>query len=339
MKKTAIMISLPLFLVGALGALQQASSQEVINWKLQCYFQTPQSLGYMNEFIDKVKEKSKGRLIIKGYSADQLVKTMGVLDAVAGGAIEMGWGTGIYHEGKIPEAGVEFGLPFSWETWAEQKELYYRYGLIEKVREAYADKGLYFVSPHPAGPYLLMTKKRIDGLDDLKGMKLRAPGMEAKILTAFGASTVGMPGVEQYMALQRGTIDGTVYVTLALKAMKLHEVVDYVYYPGFIKPTTDLYANLKAWNSLSPDLQKAVQESIDEILDKMNEGYEREDALGLLKSLIDGGLKGAIRFSDADVARLRQAAVKVWDELAAKSPRCKEMVEMVKKFMKDKGKI
>jgi len=339
MKRIGILAFLASFLVAVSGAFHGAFSQEVINWKLQCYFQTPQSLGYMNEFIDKVKEKTKGRLLIKGYSADQLVKTMGVLDAVAGGAIEMGWGTGIYHEGKIPEAGIEFGLPFSWETWAEQKEVYQKYGLLQKVREAYADKGLYFISPHPAGPYLLMTKKRIDGLDDLRGMKLRAPGMEAKILAALGASTVGMPGVEQYMALQRGTIDGTIYVTLALKAMKLHEVVDYVYYPGFIKPTTDLYANLKAWNSLSPDLQKAVQEAIDEILDKMDQGYDSEDALGLMRSLMDGGLKGAIRFSDADVARLRETAMKVWDELAAKSPRCKEMVDIVKKFMKDKGKI
>jgi TRAP-type mannitol/chloroaromatic compound transport system substrate-binding protein len=293
----------------------------------------------MNRFIDNVKQRTNGKLIIKGYSANQLVKVMGVFDAVSKGAIEMGWGTGIYHESKIPEAAIEFGLPFSWETWEEQKEVYHKYGLMEKVRQAYAAKGIYFLSPHPAGPYLLMTKKRLNSIEDMKGLKLRTHGLTAKIVELCGAATVAVPGVEQYMALQRGTIDGTVYVTLALTAQKLNEVVNFVYYPGFLKPTTDLYVNLQAWNGLSPDLQKALQESIDVMLEDMDKGYDQEDALGLMNSLIAGRLKGALRFSDEDVAKLRAMGVKVADEVATKTPLCKEMVDIVKKFLKDKGKI
>jgi len=293
----------------------------------------------MNRFIENVKQKTNGKLIIKGYSANQLVKVMGVLDAVSKGAIEMGWGTGIYHMRKIPEAGFEFGLPFSWETWPETKEVYYKYGLIKKVREAYAEKGIYYISPHPAGPYLLMTKKKLNSVEDLKGMKLRVHGLAASVAKLCGASIVSIPGAEQYMALQRGTIDGTVYVTLALTALKLNEVIDYVYYPGFLKPTTDLYVNLKAWNSLSPQTKKAVQDSIDEILDDMDRGYDKNDALGLMHSLISGKLKGALRFSDQDVAKLRTLSMKVSERFASKNPRCGEMFQIYMKFMKDKGKI
>jgi len=314
-------------------------AEEVVNWKLQSVFQTPQTLGYVNAFIENVKNKSRGKLIIKAYSSDQLVKNAGLLEAVTKGAIEIGWSTAPYNMGTIPEAAVEFGLPFTWESWSEQKEVFHSYGMLEKLREAYAEKGLYFLSPHPAGPFILMTKKRLDTLDDIKGLKIRVRGMEAKIIESLGASPSAIPPAEQYMALQRGTIDGTVYVGLALDQLKFHEVIDYVYFPAFTKPTTNLFVNLKAWNGLSEDLKRVFQESIDEILDTMNEGYEREDALGLMRSLMQGGLKGAIRFSDADVARLRKASMAVWDEVAGKNARCKEMVDMVKKFMKEKGKM
>jgi TRAP-type mannitol/chloroaromatic compound transport system substrate-binding protein len=344
MRKDCHLVTISLFLclllpLSTLAMAKKVNAQAPIEWKLQCYFQSKASMAYMNEFIDRVKEKSNGKLLIKGYSANQLVKTMGVLDAVSKGAVEIGWGTGIYHKGKIPEAGIEFGLDFSWETWPEQKELFYEWGLMEKVREAYADYGIYFLSPHPAGPYLLMTKNRIEGIADLKGLKLRGTGMEANILHALGASVISMPGSEQYMALQRGTVDGTVYVGLALEMLKLNEVVNYVYYPAFIKPTTDIYVNLKDWNSLTPDLQKVLQESMEGMLDKMNEGYDAQDALGLMRSLVDGSVRGAIRFPDDDVAKMRAAAMVEWDKVAAKSPRCKEMVDMVKNWMKEKGRL
>jgi TRAP-type mannitol/chloroaromatic compound transport system substrate-binding protein len=339
MKKGCVLLSLTVCTCLLLTVTNEALSQDVINWRLQSYFATPSSTNFMNRFTENVKQRTNGKLLIKGYTANQLVNVMGTLDAVSKGAIEMGWGTGIYHQKKVPEAGIEFGLPFTWETWEEQKEVFYKYGLLKMVREAYADIGIYYLSPHPAGPYLLMTKKRIDSIADVKGMKVRVEGLAANVLDMCGASTVAIPGVEQYMALQRGTIDGTVYVTLALTALKLNEVVSYVYYPGFIKPTTDIFVNLNAWKSLSPDLQKALQESIDVMLDDMDKGYTQDDAMGLLTSLISGKLKGALRFPDEDVHKLRALGLRAADDLAAKSPRCKEMVEIVRKFMQDKGKI
>ena len=129
--------------------VEKARTEDVINWKCQNYFQSVQSMTNMNDFLDTVKQKSNGRLVIKGYSANQLVKTKGVLNTVAKGGIEMGWGAGIYHRGKIPEAALEFGLDFSWQTWDEQKELFYKYGILEKIRKAYAEHGIYYLSPLP----------------------------------------------------------------------------------------------------------------------------------------------------------------------------------------------
>jgi TRAP-type mannitol/chloroaromatic compound transport system substrate-binding protein len=327
------------FTLGMFTLVTQSSGADVITWQCQSYYTTKTVEKQRNAFAHKVKEKSNGRLDIKTYPANQLVKTMAVLDAVSKGALEMGWGAGIYHRGKIPEAALEFGLPLSWQTWEEQKELFYERGIIDKVRKAYAENGIYYLSPLPAGYYILMTKSRLDSLADLKGLKIRAAGVEGKILSSFGATMVSIPGSEQYMALQRGTIDGTVHVALALIGHKLNEVVDYVYYPPFHKVCMDIFINQKAWNSLTPDLQKAVQESIEELHDDWNRTYDEEDALGLMRCLIDGSLKAVIYFPDEDVAKLRRAAMLEWDKLAAKNERCKEMVEIYKQFMRDKGRL
>ena len=93
------------------------------------------------------------------------------------------------------------------------------------------------------------------------------------------------------------------------------------------------------YSCLTPDLQKVLQGSIDGMLEGINEGYGKADATTLMKSLIDGGLKGAIRFSDDDVAKLRRLAIKEWDEVGEKNPRCKKMSEILKKYMKDMGRI
>ncbi len=327
------------FVMGTFTIVHQSNAEEVITWKCQNYFMSKASIDNMNKFLDRVKQKSNGRLVIKGYSANQLVKVKGVLDAVSKGAIEVGWGVGVYHTGKIPEAAIEFGLPFSWDTWDEVKDVYHKYGLLEKIRDAYGERGIYFLSPLPAGGLVLLTKKRLESLEDIKGLKIRSTGMEAKILTTLGVSTVHIPGSELYTALQRGTVDGAIYVAMGLSQMKFREVLDYIYYPPFNKVITDVYIGQKAWNSLTPDLQKIVQESIDEILDEINEGHKTADAFALLNCLIDRSLKGAINFSDADVAKLRTIALQEWEKIAAKSPRCAEMIDIIKRFAKDKGKI
>jgi len=58
-----------------------------------------------------------------------------------------------------------------------------------------------------------------------------------------------------------------------------------------------------------------------------------------MRCLIDGSIKGAIVFSKEDIAKLRSIAMNEWEKISAKSPRCRDMVEIMRRFMKDKGKI
>jgi len=314
----------------------QTAGAKTYRWRLQSVWATTLTQGYLQKFADSAKELTNGQMNIKVYSANQLVKIRATREAVQTGAIEIASEAGPYLARIIPEAEVEFGLPFSYRTFAEARELWTKYGLREKVREAYAEKGLFLLTINPAGEYALMTTKPVNKLEDLKGMKIRTWSITARILKRFGASPTMVPGAEQYTALMRGTVDGTVYPIHVLDSYKLKEVIKYVIKPSVISPPmSNIYVNLEAWKSLPADLQKkvikaSVLHAKDWQRDSVNDGAK---AVENLKKL--GG--NVLTLPDSEVAKLRKVVFEEWDKLGEKSPRTKECVDIVKKFMKDKG--
>ena len=80
---------------------------------------------------------------------------------------------------------------------------------------------------HAHGPGLLHTKTPVRTLEDLKGMKIRATGTTAKIVTALGATPVAMPMSDSYDAISRGVAQGIVCPVESLQGWKLGEVIKY----------------------------------------------------------------------------------------------------------------
>jgi len=73
---------------------------------------------------------------------------------------------------------------------------------------------------HGHGPGILHSKKPINKLEDVKGMKIRCTGMAAKIAGALGATPVAMPMGETYDALSRGVVDASMAPQEALQGWK-----------------------------------------------------------------------------------------------------------------------
>jgi len=342
MRKTDSIVSGAVAILAAISIFlaftpQKAMAQQTFNWRLQSVWRTPATQDGLKLFAENVGKATNGRVKIKVYAANELVKIKATRGAVQSGAIEMACEAGAYIQRVIPEADVEFGLPFSWRNWNEAWEAWTKYGLQEKLREAYAEKGLYIITIQPAAEYALMTTKPVRTAGDLKGLKIRTWGTTAKILKTLGAAPTMIPGAEQYVALQRGTVDGTVYPVFVLDAYKLKEVIRYVILPSIISPpTTEIYINLKVWEGLSPDLQKAINEAATQHQATMDKRYLEEGYMAVGRFVMTG-LGEAIVLPESEVKKIRKAALAEWDELAAKSPRCKELVDVMKRFMADKG--
>jgi len=181
-----------------------------------------------------------------------------------------------------------------------------------------------------------MTKFPVHKLEDLKGKKIRAVGMEAQIVKALGASAVAIAGAEQYMALQRGTVDGTDYPWYTIEKYKFYEVLDYITAPALHTPgVIEIVVNQKTFQALAPDQQAAVKKAAMAAMErsfKMTPQFDQEAVDAAAKR----GVK-IITLSKEELARFRQAVKPLWDEEAKKSPYSAKLVTILRENLASKG--
>lgn len=154
----------------------------------------------------------------------------------------------------------------------------------------------------------------------------------------FGASPVTVPSVEQYTALQLGTIDGAVADVATLESLKLKEIIKYVVYPPVNFPNTGTYINLNSLKRLPEDLRAVVTEGFIPFLTWYGHGVNVFYAKAVANAERQYGLK-RVFWSPADLERARAAGFALWDGLAAKSPAAAELIEMLKKQQRDLGRM
>jgi TRAP-type C4-dicarboxylate transport system substrate-binding protein len=269
-----ISLIIPVSITVVASAGEQQPSK-VFNWKLQCAFPPPEKImgywstyGLSREIARKVKERTNGNLDIKVYGSDTLFKVHEAPEAVKRGALEMVASNGSYHANILPEASLEFGLPYGAKNSDQVYKLIYHTDYLKILRQAYADRHhVYILGLGSGGSYNYLTRFPIHSMADLKGKMIRAAGFYSQIARAHGASPVSLSGAEQYMALQRGTVDGTIYPPHTGVSYKLFEVVKYQSWPpicavmGF-----NLLVNLDAWKGLPKEYQEILQEEADKMM-------------------------------------------------------------------------
>ena len=135
---------------------------------------------------------------------------------------------------------------------------------------------------HAHGPGFIHTRRPVNKLEDLKGMKIRSTGVTAKLVTALGGTPVAMPMGETYDAINRGVADGTVAPYEALEQWKLGEVVKYTIetYASSYSAAGFVVMNKNRWNSLPPDIQKIIESLNKEWIDPTGKLWDAIDKSG-----------------------------------------------------------
>ena len=214
------------------------------------------------KLADRVREMSNGRLDIKVYGAGELVPALEIFEAVSQGTVQMGHGAAYYWRGSVPAAQLFTAVPFGLSAqemngWllhgggmALWEELYARYNLVPLVG---GNTGVQM-----AGWF----NKEINTLDDLKGVKMRIPGLGGEVFDAAGGTAVNIPAGEIFTSLQTGVIDAAEWVgPFNDLVLGFHQVAKYYYYPGWQEPGPNLEftINQAAWDELPKDLQAMVR--------------------------------------------------------------------------------
>ena len=184
-----------------------------------------------------ITEMSGGALRVKVYAAGELVSAFESFDAVSTGAADLYHGAEYYWVGKAKAypffTAVPFGMTaveiMAWTEFGGGHELWDELAAQFNIKPFIAGN-----TGHQMGGWY---KEPINSLEDLRGRKIRMPGLGGEVLRRVGASAVAISGGEIYQALQSGAIDGTEWVgPWNDLAFGFYREAKYYYWPGFHEP-------------------------------------------------------------------------------------------------------
>ena len=181
----------------------------------------------------------------------------------------------------------------------------------------------------------LFSNKRATKMADFKGMKVRTPGWYMDILTILGASVTPLPGSEVYLALERGIIDAAEFSNPGTNyPAGFHEVTKYVIEPGVHQPgcQLDLFINKDKWEALPDDLKAIVK-----ICAKETQlwSYSWMENLNIEAIKKMGESVEYVRMDDETIVEFAKVSFKYLDDLMAKYPDVKKVLESQEKFKED----
>ncbi len=243
----------------------------------------------VENFAQRIKEISSGSLEIKIYPKNVLVPALAVFDAASSGQIDAFHSGPYYWKGKNSAFSLYSGIPFGFTSEEINSWMLFGGGL-ELWREQYAKYNLY---PFMGGNTNIQMggwfRKPIESLEDMKGLKMRIPGLGGEVFAKMGVNPILLPAGEIYTSLERGVIDATEWVGPALDIkMGFYKVAPY-YYAGWHEPGSilELSFNKKSWHNLASEHQAMIEVASSEMNSNMTYEFHAENiqALQVLKEL------------------------------------------------------
>ncbi|HYD58685.1 MAG TPA: TRAP transporter substrate-binding protein [Burkholderiales bacterium] len=312
----------------AVAAPAIAQSAPAIQWRLASSF--PKSLdalfGASEHFARRVAALTGNRFQIRTHAAGELVPALQVLDAVQAGTLEVGQTASYYYVGKDPAFAFGTTLPFGLNT-RQQNAWMYGAGGIELMRELYKDYGIIqFPGGNTGAQMGGWFRKEIKSLADLKGLKMRIPGLQGQMMAKLGVVPQVIAGGDIYPALEKGTIDATEWVgPYDDEKLGFVKVAKFYYYPGFWEGTAqlDFIVNQKKYDELPAEFKAALETASAETNMWMTAQYDARNADALRKLVASGAQLRA--FPRPVMEAAHKAAFELYDELSAKSPHFKRI--------------
>jgi TRAP-type C4-dicarboxylate transport system substrate-binding protein len=254
------------------------SQAATYNWKLSSPYPPGDDANQgCDVFAKMVEERSNGRVKMTIYQGS-LGSPRDSWDMVTSNTVQFAWTGDLYNPGRMPITQM-VALPFEVpDVRVAQKVVngLLNAGFLKEMTDNF--KPLYFLPTYPIGLY--WKEKKVTKLEDFKGMKVRCgTGLQGQALIALGASTVSLPGSEEYMSLQTGVIDATMTGINIGIHRKLHEVCKYAMKePPLFFGILFMMMNKETWNSLPPDLQKVVEDAGNTIAERQIEKIVNHEA-------------------------------------------------------------
>ncbi len=311
---------------------------KVVRWKMVTTW--PPNFPVLGEaanlLAEMVKKMSGGRFIIKVFGGGELVPPLEAFDTVASGTVEMGCGAAYYWAGKSTATQFFAAVPFGMNAQMMNAWLLVGGG-YELWKETYAPFNLIpFMGGNSGVQMGGWFNREINTVEDLKGLKMRIPGLGGKVIEKAGGAAVLVAGGELYTSLERGVIDATEWVgPYHDYKMGFHKIAKYYYSPGWHEPGTELefFANNKAYEKLSSDLQEILYTATLRIQNWMLAEFDYKNAIYYQKILEEGKVE-VKKFPTQVIETLRKYTKEALQEVIEGDPMSKKVYEHYNDFRK-----
>ena len=281
-----------------------ASAADTVRLKLHHFLATSSvtHAGFLAPWARKVETESGGRIRIDIYPAMQLGgKPPQLYDQARDGVVDLVWTLPGYTAGRFPLSEV-FELPFvagSAEATSQALTAFHD----RHLRAEFADVKVILLHAHAPGSFH-MAKRRIRTLEDMKGVKIRAPSrVTLQALKALGATPIGMPVPEVPQMLMTGVIDGALLPFEVTLPLRVHELTRYHTETGLYTARFLLAMNKARYDALPADLKAVID---------ANSGLALARRIGRLWDAAEEPGRQKARARGNEIHRLGGAEIRRW---------------------------
>ena len=270
-------------------------------------------------FAKRVSDLSEGTLNIQVYAAGELVPALSAFDAVSEGKADMYHGAEYYWQGRSKAFNFFAAVPFGMTAPEVMAWIHHDGGAAlwaELSNRFNVQPMMCGNSGCQAGGWF---RREINSLDDLKGLRIRIPGLGGEVFSRLGATPVTKPGAEIFLSLSQGNIDAAEWIgPWNDLAFGFHTIADYYYFPGIHEPGTvlSLGVNLDLWNGLDEWERTVIGNAAEAENNYMWAEFNAQNARALEALVNEHGVQ-VKRFSDDILREMLRVSRAVLEETAA----------------------
>ena len=277
--------------------------------------------------IDAVNKEDKG-VKLNFVGGPETLPSGEMMQALQNGVVDVFYGASSLFVGDVPEVLAVNGSNMSAMELRERGALdalskYFE----ERVNARYLG---YFGSGYTFYIYLFKEPKMTaDGMVDLSGWSIRGGAPYRAFLDRLDANMISIFPPEMYSAMERGVIDGMIWVSVSLTGEGWEKFIKYRITPGWRQGDISLQVNLDKWNSLGDEQKALLTEKTAEYERVAHDGYQAMASKDL-EALRAAGMKDIALEGEARKTYLEGAIGLLWDDMKKTVPA--DRVEELKSY-------
>lgn len=253
--------------------------------------------------VQEMERRSQGRIKVEYYWSNSLVPAQQLIDAVQKGVADIAFINPAYQPGKMPLLSV---ISIAVGDVCPSAKALQELMQMPEVKAELDSMNMHYLGPLTNNTYGVWTrKKQVRNLNDLKGLKLRAVGNHANLLSALGGVPVSLGAPEIYQAIEKGTLDGALANPSFALGYKWDEVTKYYYPIPFGGLGQFVVINKSSWEKIPPDLQKRATALHDIACGAAQEIYQGGGEV-LLEKAVAQGKTVVTQPSEQDMAKMQE---------------------------------